>query len=209
MADIPGLIAGAAEGKGLGLEFLRHTERARALVILIDPAQTQLETPERQLEVLSEEVQSYSEDLASRPRLVLVNKSDLDGAQDVAARLGAQSISAVTGEGVTEALHAIADLVEQAEREAPERRGFVLYRPLGPTFKVSREGDAWRVAGQAAERAVRFADLTLDEAADMAAKRLAGLGVDEALATAGAVEGDEVRIGDLSFEYVPEGFEEE
>lgn len=209
LADIPGLIAGAAEGKGLGLEFLRHTERARALVILIDPAQTQLETPERQLEVLSEEVQSYSEDLASRPRLVLVNKSDLDGAQDVAARLGAQSISAVTGEGVTEALHAIADLVEQAEREAPERRGFVLYRPLGPTFKVSREGDAWRVAGQAAERAVRFADLTLDEAADMAAKRLAGLGVDEALATAGAVEGDEVRIGDLSFEYVPEGFEEE
>jgi GTP-binding protein len=95
----------------------------------------------------------------------------------------------------------MADLVELANREAPERKGFVLHRPLGPSFAIKREGRAWRIEGRAAERAVRFADLTLAEAADMAARRLAGMGVDEALAAAGAVEGDEVRIGELTFEY--------
>ncbi len=94
-------------------------------------------------------------------------------------------------------------------RQAPDRRGFVLYRPLGPSFRVTREDDGWRVSGQSAERAVRLADLTLPEAADLAARRLAALGVDEALAEAGAQGGDEVRIGDLSFEYTPDYSEEE
>ncbi len=209
LADIPGLIEGAAEGRGLGHEFLRHTERARALVVLLDPAETQPEPPQRQLEVLLNEIASYSEDLAGRPRVVLVSKADLAGAEAVATELGAMPVSALTGEGLEPALHAIANLVERAEREAPERRGFVLYRPLGPSFDVDREGDGWRVSGQAAERAVRFADLTLPEAADLAARRLAALGVDEALAEAGAQEGDEVRIGDLSFEFTPGDSEEE
>lgn len=208
LADVPGLIEGASEGKGLGLEFLRHTERARALVILLDPAETQPVDLERQLEILSDEIQSYSEDLAARPRLLLINKADLGGVEELAAELDAMTVSAITGEGLDAALHAIADLVERAEREAPDRRGFVLYRPLGSSFGVEREDDAWRVTGQAAERAVRFADLTLPEAADMAARRLAALGVDEALANAGAEEGDEVRIGDLSFEYTPDLEEE-
>lgn len=208
LADIPGLIEGAAEGRGLGLEFLRHTERARALVMLLDPAGTQIATPQRQLEILSREIESYSPELASRPRLVLINKADLTDVSDVATQLGALKVSAVTGEGIAQALHAIADLIETAKRESPDRRGFVLYRPLGPTFGVEREGEAWRVTGQVAERAVRFADLTLPEAADMAARRLAGLGVDRALAEAGAERGDEVRIGDLSFEYVPDLEEE-
>jgi GTP-binding protein len=84
-----------------------------------------------------------------------------------------------------------------------------LQRPLGETFTVSREGEAWRVEGKVAERAVAFADLTLPEAADMAARRLARLGVDEALVAAGAMEGDEVRIGDLVFEFQPDLSEEE
>ena len=209
LADIPGLIEGAAEGRGLGHEFLRHTERARALVILLDPAETQTDPPQRQLEVLLDEMSSYSTDLAERPRIVLISKSDLEGAAQLADELGALPVSAVTGEGLDQALHAIADLVDQAERQAPDRRGFVLYRPLGPSFRVHSEGDGWRVSGQAAERAVRFADLTLPEAADLAARRLASLGVDRALAEAGAREGDEVRIGDLSFEYTPEDTEEE
>lgn len=208
LADIPGLIEGAAEGKGLGLEFLRHTERARALVMLLDPAETQPIDPARQLEILSSEIRSYSKELAGRPRLVLVNKADLGGVERVAESLGAMAVSAVTGEGVEEALHSIADLVDLAEREAPDRRGFILYRPIGPSFRVEREDDAWRVSGQAAERAVRFADLTLPEAADMASRRLSALGVDEALAEAGAMRGDEVRIGDISFEYTPDLEEE-
>ena len=99
--------------------------------------------------------------------------------------------------------------VEEAERAAPERKGFILHRPLGPRFSVKRDGDRWRVEGLAAERAVAFADLTVEEAADMAATRLARLGVDEALEAAGATAGDEVRIGDLSFVYTPEPSEEE
>jgi GTP-binding protein len=209
LADIPGLIEGAAEGRGLGHEFLRHTQRARVLVILLDPAETQTDTPEEQLEILRHEITSYSAELGRRPALVLMGKSDLEGAAEAAERLGAMPVSSVTGEGVRDALHSIADLVEQAEREAPERRGFILHRPLGPTFGIDREDDAWRVSGSAVERAVGFADLTLAEAADMAARRLARLGVDQGLLAAGAVAGDEVRIGDLAFEFTPDLSEEE
>jgi len=209
LADIPGLIEGAAEGKGLGHEFLRHTERARVLVILLDPAPTQENPPERQLEILRDEISSYSPELAARPAIVLMNKSDLPDGRKPAERMGVAPISAMTGEGLREALHAIADLVDEAEREAPARRGYILHRPLGPSFTVSREDDAWRVEGRSVERAVAFADLTLLEAADLAARRLARLGVDEALTEAGAVEGDEVRIGDLAFEFTPDSSEEE
>jgi GTP-binding protein len=199
VADIPGLIEGAAEGRGLGHEFLRHTERARVLVMVLDP--TQAVTPSDQLRVLEGEIERYSPALAARPRMILVNKCDVVDVTESLSPIGALTISAVTGEGLNAALHAMADLVDLANREAPERKGFVLHRPLGPTFAIKREGRAWRIEGRAAERAVRFADLTLAEAADLAARRLAGMGVDEALAAAGAAEGDEVRIGELTFEY--------
>jgi GTP-binding protein len=203
LADIPGLIEGAAEGKGLGHEFLRHTERARALVVLLDPAETQTHSPVEQLGILAREIADYSPELADRPRIVLVNKADAYPVEEIAEATDALPVSALTGDGVREALHAIADMVEQAERKAPPRQGFILHRPLGPSFKVRREGSAWRVTGQAAERAVALADLTLPEAADLAARRLARLGVDEALERAGAAAGDEVRIGELSFEFTP------
>ncbi len=209
LADIPGLIEGAAEGKGLGHEFLRHTERARVLVILLDPAETQTTPPAEQLQILRREISDYSPELAARPSLVLVSKSDLEGAAETAKQLDAIAVSAITGEGVRDALHRIADMAEQAEREAPERRGYVLHRPLGPTFTVTREDDAWRVEGRSAERAIAFSDLTSMEAADMAARRLARLGVDEALTEAGASAGDEVRIGDVAFEFTPDLSEEE
>ena len=210
LADIPGLIEGAASGKGLGHEFLRHVERARVLVVLLDPSPLQERSPTAQLEILGREIAEYSSDLAARPRLVLISKSDVGDVSDLASSLGARPVSAMSGEGIREVLHAIADLVDDAERTAPPRRGFVLHRPLGPTFTVRREESGWRVEGLAAERAVGFADLTMAEAADMAATRLSRLGVDQALLEAGAVEGDEVRIGDISFEFIPEqGFEEE
>ncbi|MGA7229031.1 MAG: GTPase ObgE [Acidimicrobiia bacterium] len=209
LADIPGLIEGAATGRGLGHEFLRHVERARVLVMLLDPSDMQEHDPVRQLEILSSEISGYSKDLATRPRLVLIGKTDLGDVGETAERLGAMPVSSFSGEGMKEALHAIADLVDEAQRAAPERRGFVLHRPLGPTYTIRREGEAWRVEGIAAERAVAFADLTMPEAADMAAWRLARLGVDQSLRDAGAVEGDEVRIGDLAFEFIPDRFEEE
>jgi GTP-binding protein len=209
LADIPGLIEGAAQGKGLGHEFLRHTERASVLVVLLDPSETQVVSPMDQLEILSKEINDYSMELSRRPRLVLINKSDSFDVSEAVEATGAMAVSALSGEGLNAALHSIGDLVDRAEREAPERRGYVLHRPLGPTFTIEREEGGWRVTGRAADRAVGFADLTLPEAADMASKRLARLGVDDALRNAGAVAGDEVRIGDLAFDFIPGGGEEE
>ncbi|MFP3914238.1 MAG: Obg family GTPase CgtA, partial [Actinomycetota bacterium] len=109
-------------------------------------------------------------------------------------------------QGVDEFVHRAADLMETARREAPDRPGYVLHRPFEVPFTVVQEADdAWRVEGVEARRAVAFADLTQPEAAAMAAERLARLGVDRALAEAGAHEGDEVRIGDLAFEYEEPG----
>ncbi len=204
LADIPGLIEGAAEGKGLGHEFLRHVERARALVVLIDPSPLQPESPRRQLDILVGELERYSAELASRPRLVVVGKADLPEAAAVLSGLeGALAVSSITRQGIVELVHRVADMVDTARREAPDRPGYVLHRPVDSPFTVSREGVGWRVDGVAARRAVAFADLTNPEAADMAARRLTRIGVDDALAEAGAMAGDEVRIGDLSFEFAP------
>lgn len=209
LADIPGLIEGAAQGKGLGHEFLRHTERASVLVVLLDPSETQENTPEEQLEILDKEISDYSTSLGQRPRVVLVNKADSFEVSAVMESTGALAVSALSGEGMTDALHAIADLVDETARKSIERKGYVLHRPLGPTFTITREGGVWNIEGQAAERAVGFADMTLAEAAHMASRRLARMGVDDALAAAGAQEGDDVQIGDLTFEYHKEESEEE
>ena len=209
LADIPGLIEGAASGKGLGHEFLRHVERARVLVILLDPSPMQERSPQEQLHILRREIADYASEIGARPSIVLLNKSDLFDVTDLATALDATPVSAISGEGIRESLHAIADLVDEAERIAPLRKGYVLHRPLGPTFTVRSEEGGWRIEGLAAERAVAFADLTLPEAADMAAWRLSRLGVDQALVEAGAIEGDEVRIGEISFEFTPEREEEE
>ena len=208
LADIPGLIEGAARGKGLGHEFLRHVERARVLVILLDPSPIQTESPARQLDVLVSELEDFSPELGRRPRLLLINKSD--SVSELPDIPGAHAVSAVTGSGVKAALHMIADLVGDARRDAPEREGYVLHRPAGEGFTLRRENDTWIIEGLAAVRAVRFADLTNPQAAELAARRLRQLGVDQALADAGAMQGDLVQIGELEFEYVhPELSEEE
>lgn len=206
-ADIPGLIEGAADGKGLGHEFLRHVERARALVILLDPSPLQTETLTGQYAVLIDELARHSPELAERPRVLAVNKIDLPDTgrdlDDLAQQLGEKiyAVSAVSGEGIEPLLHAVADAIDLAVREAPERRGFVLHRPIRAGFAIRREGGMWVIEGKAAERAVGLDDLTKPEAADYAAARLARIGVDEALREAGARPGDDVRIGELVFEF--------
>ena len=202
LADIPGLIEGAAEGRGLGHEFLRHVERARVMVIVLDPSPLQTDSVDRQLEVLRAEMERYLPELAHRPQLVVLSKGDLPEASRATEIVPeAMVISAVSGEGIGRFLHATADLVDLAHKAAPDRPGFVLYRPAVSDLRISREGRGWRVEGTAAQRAVAFADLTNPDAARIASQRLARMGVDEALAEAGAQPGDEVRIGDLVLEY--------
>lgn len=202
LADIPGLIEGAADGKGLGLEFLRHVERARVLVILLDPSPLQAHPVQDQLRILLSELERYLPELVERPRLLVVSKADLPEASQAAREVpGAVLVSAATREGLDRFLHATADLIDQAAKASPDRPGFVLHRPVVADLDVRREGNTWVVEGQSARRAVAFADLTVPAAARLASQRLARIGVDRALLEAGARPGDDVRIGDLVFEF--------
>jgi len=122
--------------------------------------------------VLLAELRRHDPALAARPRVVAVNKVDLPGGSAAAASLAAaldrpvHAVSAVTGEGVEGLMHAVADVVEQAVREAPGRRSYLLHRPAPAGFSIRREGERWVVTGKAAERAVALDDLTVPETAD-------------------------------------------
>jgi GTP-binding protein len=206
LADIPGLIEGAATGKGLGHEFLRHTERARALVVLLDPSTLQSDSPGRQLEVLLEELEAHNPELAAMPRIIAVSKVDvLDEGEreDLQSELGALGFSGLTGEGVDDLMYAIADVVETVQRDAPERAGYILHRPLRADFVIRRDGPEWVVEGLAAVRAVNLSDLTDADAAGYVSQRLERSGIVEGLREAGAVSGDDVRIGSIVFTFEP------
>lgn len=206
LADIPGLIEGAAAGKGLGHEFLRHTERARALVVLIDPSALQTDPPTRQLEVLLDELEAHDPALASRPRVVAVSKSELLGDEDRAALEESEFsfVSALTGEGLDELMYRVSEVVVDAERKAPEREGFVLHRPLRDGFTIRRDGSEWVVEGIAATRAANLSDLTDPDAAEYVSKRLVRSGIVAGLVEAGALTGDDVRIGSIVFTFDPD-----
>jgi GTP-binding protein len=200
VADIPGLIEGAAEGRGLGHEFLRHVERARVLVLLLDLAPIDERSPEEQARVLLDELGRYRPDLLERPRLVVGTKADV-ATQPVPD--DALPISAVTRQGLDELLGRLGTLVGEARAEEPEPEPFVLLRPAEEGFTVVRDDDgAWRVSGRSAERVVAMADLTNIEAMEYVQHRLRTMGVERALARAGAREGDVVRIGPVELDYV-------
>jgi len=200
MADIPGLIEGAAEGRGLGHDFLRHVERARVLCVLLDLSESAPMPPEEQLEILLRELGDYQADLLERPRVVVGSKGDV-AAYELE---GVRSISAVTGEGLDALVGELAGLVSRArasEAEALEHE-VVVHRPMPEAITVRREGETgWVVEGRAATRAVRFQDLTDDQALAEIVHRLKELGVDRLLTRAGVREGDVVTIGTLSFEW--------
>ncbi len=206
LADIPGLIEGAAAGRGLGHEFLRHTERARALVVLLDPSDLQEDSPKRQLEVLIDELDAHDPELAARPRIVAVSKVDTLVDADVdELDLGPDTMrfSALTGEGIDALMFHIADVVEQVSLATPEREGFVLHRPLRDDFAIHRSGVKWIVDGIAAVRAVNLSDLTDPDAADFVSKRLVQSGIVDGLIDAGAEAGDDVEIGSIVFTFDP------
>jgi len=213
VADIPGLIEGASQGVGLGTRFLRHIERARVLLILLDPLAADGTSPKRQLEVLLRELKSYSAELLERPRLVAISKADLL-AQAPADQLGEVEpvdgvFSAVTGEGLGELVKAMAEQVRLGRENskpgvAASRRDsdIIIHRPLADLISASREKSGWRISGRAAERAVALSDLTQPGALEVALGRLNKLGVETVLRRAGIRPGDSVYVGQLEFEYV-------
>jgi GTP-binding protein len=197
MADVPGLIEGASEGRGLGHQFLRHVERARVLVLLLDLASVEGRSPEEQERVLLDELGRYQPALVERPRLVVGSKADV-----AVFPYDGLTVSAVTHQGLKPFLHALAALVEEARRSEGKVESFVVHRPAEEGFTVRRDEDgAWRVTGRTAERVVAMADLTNAEALAYVQERFRRLGVDRALARAGAQEGDTVRIAGIELEY--------
>ena len=204
VADIPGLIEGASDGKGLGHRFLRHVERARILCLLVDLAALDGTTSAEQERVLLEELASYRPELLARPRLVVGTKADLVVDVDQFGGDGDTRlvISAVTGDGVRRLVGAMAAAVHEARAQTAKREGLVLLRPAARGSLVERVGDhEFRVSGRDVERTVALNDVSTQEATAYISHRLDRLGVHKQLARAGATDGDVVWIGDFSFEY--------
>ena len=233
VADVPGLIPGASEGKGLGHDFLRHVERCAALVHVLDCATSEPgRDPITDLDTIEAELAAYEDltggaslagtRLKDRPRIIALNKIDVPEARDLAdlvkpeleARgLAVYEVSAATTEGLRELKFAMAEIVEQARAAAPEPEpARVVIRPPAVKdtgFEIVRTGDgAYLIRGEKTSRWVAQTDFTNDEAVGYLGDRLARLGVEQALAKAGADAGDTVLIGDFDdavvFDWDPE-----
>ncbi|MGW5579876.1 GTPase ObgE [Micromonospora chokoriensis] len=217
VADVPGLIPGAATGKGLGLEFLRHIERCAVLVHVIDSATLEPgRDPVADIDAIESELSQYG-GLTERPRLVAVNKVDVPDGRDLAEIVRPDleergyrvfEVSAATREGLKELTYAMAELVE-AERKAapPAEPTRVVIRPMAVDdagFTITAEADgSFTVHGVRPERWVKQTNFDNDEAVGYLADRLARLGVEDKLAKAGAQPGDVVRIGEREFDWQP------
>jgi GTP-binding protein len=217
VADVPGLIPGASLGRGLGHDFLRHVERCSTLVHVIDCATEEPgRSPVEDLAAIEKELAAYGEatgvNLVTRPRLIALNKIDVPAARERAAEVRPEleqrryqvfEISAATGEGLRALGFAMAALVRAdraarpAEHPASRPRVKVPVHAVGePGFEIIKMGDSFLVRGEKPQRWVRQTDFSNDEAVGYLADRLARLGVEEALAEAGAEPGAEVLIGD-------------
>lgn len=210
VADIPGLVEGASEGKGLGHQFLRHVRRAAVLLFMIDLAAEDRD-PLDDVDALRRELAAFDPDLASRPALVAATKMDVAGDlfTYVTERYpDAFGISAVTGEGIAELVRALGEAVAKARAETPPSVGYVRHIVREEPLAVSKEDHAWRVTGTRVQRAVERTDMSNEEAVERLQRRLIGMGVERRLEEAGATKGDDVRIGDIEFTFEPEGWEE-
>jgi GTP-binding protein len=218
LADVPGLIPGAAAGKGLGHRFLRHLTRSAVLVHVLDLVPHEPDRdPEADLAALGAELAAYDPELASRPAMVVANKLDLpEGrarlpeAQAAAARrdLACFGISAVTGEGIPAFLYALGAAVAAARsaRQPPAagREAAVPTTEAEAPIEVVREGTGFRVLGDRPLRWVAMTDLDNSQAVAYLQRRLRRAGVEDLLEAAGARPGDEVLVGDAAFEYEPD-----
>jgi GTP-binding protein len=223
MADIPGLIEGAYAGAGLGHEFLRHIERTRIIIHLLDGAAAD---PLADYESINEELALFDPELARKPQLVVLNKMDLPQAQALwpsvkkvmkAQGQKAMSISAVTGEGVKEMLRSVAEMLASLPPplhppqswggkrggEEPATAEVKVFRPAEEerALTITWEDDAWRVRGAKVERVVAMTNWDLDEAVQRFQRIAEAMGLKAALREARVQPGDTVRIGEVELEW--------
>lgn len=221
VADVPGLIEDAAKGRGLGHDFLRHVERASVIVHVVDvTGGFEGRDPVADLHVIDTELTTYDPDLGTRPQIVVANKIDMPGTDEAVASLEAEArrlgrpfvaVSALTGARIPQLEALTGALVEKqraqraaqlAETMAYDQEWHDAPQKDDERFVIEREKDGWRVRGIALERMVIQTDWENDEAVAYLQSRFARMGLDDALAKAGARDGDEVRILEMAFEYV-------
>ncbi len=213
MADIPGLIEGAHAGVGLGHEFLRHVERTRVLVHVIDAAGSEGRDPLQDFYVINSELSKYDPKLAQRPMVIAANKMDVLQAQEnlnkLQRELGGKyeifPVSAVTGQGLDKLILRIGQLLKEIPKEledyAAEEEKVIRYKPE-QRFVIKKENDVFVISGKEIEKHVVMADLNNDQSVERLGRIMDKMGIYKALREAGAVEGDTVRIKDFEFEYV-------
>lgn len=217
MADLPGLIEGAHSGVGLGHQFLRHIERTRVIVHVIDMAGIEARDPYEDYVTINRELEAYNLRLTERPQIIVANKMDMPGAEENLAEFKKKlkedypifPISALTKKGLRELLFAIADTLENAPEfpliEEEKEAHHVLYKHEGDKkeFEITRAPDAsFILSGDAIEKLFKMTDFSRDESIRRFARQLRGMGVDDALREKGAKDGDIVRILDFEFEFI-------
>ncbi|KKM11187.1 GTPase ObgE [Clostridiales bacterium PH28_bin88] len=212
VADIPGLIEGAHQGAGLGHDFLRHVERTRLLVHVLDTAETEGRDVLQDFTTINRELALFNQRLAGRPQVVAANKMDLPGAaeklvllkNELEPRYRVFPVSATTGEGLAELVMYLGRLLEELPEEKTVRDEAVVHRVEVPAerFRVAKEDGIYVVSGREVERHMAMTDLDNEQALRRFQRILAKMGVDDALRGEGARPGDTVRIGGVEFDFV-------
>ena len=219
MADLPGLIEGAHEGVGLGHQFLRHVERTRVIIHVIDMAGSEGRDPFEDYLQINKELSLYNQKLEDRPQIIAANKMDIPEAQEnlqlfkekIGKDIPIYGISAATKAGVQELIYAVADLldsipqtplIEDVKETAEEER--VIYRAEKEPekFFVRKDDEVFVVEGEYIERLMKMTNLNSHDSIQRFARSMRNMGVDRALRDLGAKNGDLVRINDFEFEFV-------
>ena len=211
IADIPGIIEGASKGVGLGIQFLRHVERTRLLLHLVDVSGMEGRNPVEDVKVINEELRQYSEKLATRKQIIVASKCDVENA-DLYKELETYAknqnleifkISSVTGEGVESLLNHVTEILKTLPKEdlyeEEERQVYTLEDE--DEFTITHENNVFTVKGKNVEKVIRRVNIDDNESLYYLHKNLVNLGVEEALKNEGIKEGDIVKISDYEFEW--------
>lgn len=222
MADLPGLIEGASQGVGLGIQFLRHIERTKVILHLVSMDPNNGREAIKDYHTIRNELASYDQDLSKKRELIVATQMDIPGSEEKLAEFkkalkaednneSVYAISSVTHKGVDKLMQDAATLVEEVEKQKQEEepkvtqktREYKYQAPKKNEFTVEKVGDhEYVVKGASLERLVQMTNLDHQDGIMRLARKLKNLGVDDALRAKGAVDGDDVAIGDFSFEFV-------
>jgi GTP-binding protein len=210
MADIPGLIEGAADGVGLGHAFLRHVERTRLLIHLIDMSGSEGRDPLEDYAIINRELAKYG-NLAEKPQIIAANKMDLPDAPEFLAlfrqahpEIEVFEISALNRQGLTPLLRRVRAMLAELPEPEPFFETYVLPDPgdQGPAFEIVKDADVYCVSGPLVDRLLSNIDFYDDESMAYFQRSLRAMGVIDALREQGAKDGDTVRMDDLEFDFI-------